>query len=141
MVKYFRENTRFVFKERRDNNKWIKDVIVSESANVKFKAGDINIIFCSDEYLLDLNKKYLSHDFYTDIITFDNCLNKIISGDLFISVDRVRENSRTYSSSFDEELHRVIIHGVLHLLGYKDKTKAQSKIMRDKENFYLKLIY
>jgi len=141
MVKYFRENTRFVFKERRDNNKWIKDVIVSESANVKFKAGDINIIFCSDEYLLDLNKKYLSHDFYTDIITFDNCSNKIISGDLFISVDRVRENSRTYSSSFDEELHRVIIHGVLHLLGYKDKTKAQSKIMRDKENFYLKLIY
>ena len=117
MVKYFRENTRFVFKGRRDNNEWIKDVIASESANVKFKAGDINIIFCSDEYLLELNKKYLSHDFFTDIITFDNCSDKIISGDLFISIDRVKENSKTYSSSFDEELHRVIIHGVLHLLG------------------------
>ena len=139
MVKYFREDTRFVFKRRRGNNEWIKDVIASESEKVKFKTGDINIIFCSDDYLLELNKKYLSHDFYTDIITFDNCSDKIISGDLFISIDRVRENSKTYFSSFDEELHRVIIHGVLHLLGYKDKTKAQSKLMREKESFYLKL--
>jgi len=139
MVKYFREDTRFVFKNRRDNNEWIKDVIASESEKIKFKTGDVNIIFCSDEYLLELNKTYLSHDFYTDIITFDNCSDKIISGDLFISIDRVRENSKTYFSSFDEELHRVIIHGVLHLLGYKDKTKAQSKLMREKESFYLKL--
>jgi rRNA maturation RNase YbeY len=139
MIKYFREDTRFLFKGRRDNNEWINDVITSESGKEKFRAGDINIIFCSDEYLLDLNKKFLSHDFYTDIITFDNCADKIISGDLFISIDRVRENSITYSSSFDEELHRVIVHGVLHLLGYKDKTKAQSKIMREKESFYLNL--
>jgi len=139
MIKYFREDTRFVFKGRRDNNEWLKDVITSESVKEKFRAGDINIIFCSDDYLLDLNKKFLSHDFYTDIITFDNCADKIISGDLFISIDRVRENSKTYSSSFDEELHRVIVHGVLHLLGYKDKTKAQSKIMREKESFYLNL--
>ncbi|HPS95671.1 MAG: rRNA maturation RNase YbeY [Bacteroidales bacterium] len=141
MVKYFREDTRFVFKGRRDNNEWIKGVIASESDNVKLRSGDINIIFCSDEYLLELNKKYLSHDFYTDIITFDNCSNQIISGDLFISIDRVRENSKTYSSSFDEELHRVIVHGLLHLLGYKDKTKAQSKVMREKESFYLNLRY
>lgn len=139
MIKYFSEDTRFVFKGRRDNNEWIKDVITSESVKEKFRAGDINIIFCSDDYLLDLNKKFLSHDFYTDIITFDNCTDKIISGDLFISIDRVRENSNTYSSSFEEELHRVIVHGVLHLLGYKDKTKAQSKIMREKESFYLNL--
>jgi len=139
MIKYFREDTRFVFKGRRDNNEWIKDVIISESGKENFRAGDINIIFCSDDYLLDLNKKFLSHDFYTDIITFDNCADKIISGDLFISIDRVRDNSKTYSSSFDEELHRVIVHGVLHLLGYKDKTKAQSKIMREKESFYLNL--
>ena len=141
MVKYFREDTRFVFKGRRDNNEWIKGVIASESDNVKLRSGDINIIFCSDKYLLELNKKYLSHDFYTDIITFDNCSNQIISGDLFISIDRVRENSKTYSSSFDEELHRVIVHGLLHLLGYKDKTKAQSKVMREKESFYLNLRY
>ena len=139
MIKYFREDTRFLFKGRRDNNEWLKDVITSESVKEKFRAGDINIIFCSDNYLLDLNKKFLSHDFYTDIITFDNCADKIISGDLFISIDRVRENSKTYASSFDEELHRVIVHGVLHLLGYKDKTKAQSKVMREKESFYLNL--
>ena len=139
MIKYFREDTRFLFKGRRDNNEWLKDGITSESVKEKFRAGDINIIFCSDDYLLDLNKKFLSHDFYTDIITFDNCADKIISGDLFISIDRVRENSKTYASSFDEELHRVIVHGVLHLLGYKDKTKAQSKVMREKESFYLNL--
>jgi len=139
MIKYFREDTRFVFKGRRNNNEWIKDVITSESDKEKFKTGDINIIFCSDDYLLDLNKKFLSHDFYTDIITFDNCSDQIISGDLFISIDRVRENSKIYFSSFDEEIHRVIVHGVLHLLGYKDKTKGQSKIMREKERFYLNL--
>ena len=109
MVKYFREDTQFVFKDRRANSRWIKDVIATESDQVKFKAGDINIIFCSDLYLLELNRKFLSHDYYTDIITFDNCSDKTISGDLFISIERVCENSKTYSSSFDEELHRVII--------------------------------
>jgi rRNA maturation RNase YbeY len=139
MVKYFREDTRFVFKGRRENSEWIKDVIASESGKVKFKAGDINIIFCSDEYLLELNNKFLSHDYFTDIITFDNCSGNIISGDLFISIDRVRENSKIYSSGFEEELHRVIIHGILHLLGYKDKTKAQSNLMREKEGTYLNI--
>ncbi len=139
MIKYFREDTRFVFKDKRANSKWIKDVISAESSKISFIAGDINIIFCSDLYLLELNKKFLSHDYFTDIITFDNCTDRVVSGDLFISVERVRENSKTYFSSFDEELHRVIVHGVLHLLGYKDKTKAHSKLMKEKESYYLNI--
>ncbi len=99
--------------------------------------GELSFIFCSDDYLLDMNKKYLNHDFYTDVITFDYCENDIVSGDVFISVDRIKENAQTYKSSFEKELQRVMIHGVLHLVGYKDKTDTEQKQMRERENFYL----
>jgi len=99
--------------------------------------GELSFIFCSDNYLLNMNKKYLKHNYYTDVITFDYCENNIVSGDVFISVDRIKENALTYKSSFDKELQRVMIHGVLHLVGYKDKTETQQKEMRDKENLYL----
>lgn len=135
MIRYFREQTSFVFKNRRQNSAWLKNVIVSESKNL----GDINIIFCSDDYLLDVNKKFLNHDYFTDIITFDYCEDNTISGDLFISVDSVRDNATHYDASFDQELHRVIVHGVLHLIGYDDHCDADITMMRSKEDFYLNL--
>ena len=102
-----------------------------------FLLGDITVIFVTDGYLLEMNKKHLNHDYYTDIITFDYCEGNIISGDLFISVDRVRENAATFDSPFLQELKRVMIHGVLHLCGHKDKTKEEEENMRSLENKYL----
>ena len=99
--------------------------------------GDVSVIFVSDDYLLEMNQTYLNHDYYTDIITFDYCEQNIISGDLFISVDRVRENADVFNADFRTDLHRVIIHGVLHLCGYKDKTEENEKEMRVLENKYL----
>ena len=99
--------------------------------------GDISIIFVSDSYLLEMNQKYLNHDYYTDIITFDYCDMNIVSGDLFISVDRVQENAETFDVDVLTELHRVMIHGVLHLCGYKDKTEEEERNMRELENKYL----
>lgn len=104
------------------------------------RVGTINIIFCSDDYLLDINKKHLSHDYYTDIITFDYSSKQSVSGDLFISVHRVQENSLNLSASFEKELYRVIIHGVMHLCGYGDKTKKELAIMRSREDFHLSQI-
>ncbi|MEN9303201.1 MAG: hypothetical protein RL264_1630 [Bacteroidota bacterium] len=99
--------------------------------------GDITVVFCSDDYLLQVNRTYLDHDYYTDIITFDYSDLGILSGDLFISLDRVKENAQDFSDSFENELKRVVFHGVLHLCGYKDKSKKDEKIMRIKENYYL----
>lgn len=99
--------------------------------------GDISIIFVTDSYLLEMNQKYLDHDAYTDIITFDYCVTNIVSGDLFISVDRVQENARIVNVDFLTELHRVMIHGILHLCGYKDKTDEEERLMRELENKYL----
>ncbi len=115
---------------------WIEYIITHEGK----KLGDINYIFCDDEYLLKINQDYLQHDYYTDIITFDYVKGKKISGDIFVSVTRVSENAPLLSKSFDEELHRVLAHGVLHLCGYKDKTEAEIKEMRNKEDFYLNAI-
>lgn len=115
---------------------WISKVCITENYNL----GDISLIFCSDEYLLDMNRTHLDHDYYTDIITFDYTDNQIVSGDLFISIDRVRENATDFSVSFEHELYRVIIHGVLHLCGYKDKSDDEEKLMRTKENNALSLI-
>ena len=115
---------------------WISKVCITENYNL----GDISLIFCSDEYLLDMNRTHLDHDYYTDIITFDYTDNQIVSGDLFISIDRVRDNASDFNVSFDHELHRVIIHGVLHLCGYKDKSDDEEKLMRTKENNALSLI-
>jgi rRNA maturation RNase YbeY len=114
---------------------WISDTIVNEA----FKEGDINYIFCGDDYLLDINVKYLKHNALTDIISFDYSLGKKLSGDIFISVDRVKDNSVKYEVNFDDELHRVIIHGILHFCGYKDKTKEDKRLMRKKEDYYLSL--
>ncbi|MFB9120191.1 rRNA maturation RNase YbeY [Bergeyella porcorum] len=115
---------------------WIEYIITHEGK----KLGDINYIFCDDEYLLKINQDYLQHDYYTDIITFDYVKGKKISGDIFVSVTRVSENAPLLSKSFEEELHRVLAHGVLHLCGYKDKTEAEIKEMRSKEDFYLNAI-
>ncbi|HCE58540.1 MAG TPA: rRNA maturation RNase YbeY [Prolixibacteraceae bacterium] len=115
----------------------LKKYIISLISNELKKTGSITIIFCSDNYLLEMNKKYLEHDYFTDIITFDYVENDIISGDLFISVDRVKENAEKFNTTFLNELVRVIFHGVLHLAGYKDKTTPDQQLMREKENFYL----
>lgn len=101
------------------------------------EVGDITVIFCSDEYLLEMNKEYLNHDYYTDIITFDYVEGNVISGDLFISVDRVRDNALQFDSTLLKELYRVVFHGTLHLVGYKDKTEDEKVVMRSKEDFYL----
>ena len=99
--------------------------------------GEINYIFCSDPYLLEINKQYLGHDYFTDILTFDYSQKPVVSGDLFISIDTVRENAEYYGATFEEELHRVIVHGLLHLIGYDDHTPEEQKTMREKENYYL----
>ena len=135
MVSYFLQDIDFVFKHKRLNNSWLKLVAESE---IK-KLGNINIIFCSDNYILDVNVKYLGHDYFTDIITFDYCEKDILSGDLFISIDTVRDNAEFYKTEFNDELNRVIVHGLLHLIGYDDHTPEEQKIMREKENYYLEL--
>ena len=112
---------------------WLKKVVVSEEKEL----GEISIVFTSDEYLLKVNNEYLKHDYFTDIITFDYCNDIIVSGDLLISVDRVQENAKSFGVSFITELRRVIVHGVLHLCGYKDKTDEEQTEMREKEDTYL----
>ena len=114
-------------------SRWIANTIVSEG----FTAGEINYIFCDDAYLLDLNIEFLNHDTLTDIISFDYTLGKLINGDVYISIQRVRENADDFGVSFANELHRVMIHGILHYCGYKDKTKDEITEMRSKENYYI----
>ena len=135
MVTYFREDTSFVFKDRRLNNRWLKLVAESEIRRL----GDISIIFCSDKKILEVNLEYLQHDYYTDIITFDYCEGDSLNGDLFISIDSVKENASYYGVEFSEELNRVIVHGILHLIGYDDHSEKDKKLMRQKENYYLSL--
>lgn len=101
--------------------------------------GDVNYILCSDAYLLDINRQYLNHDYYTDVISFDYCEDNVISGDIFISVDTVADNAKEYGVTFEKELARVMIHGVLHFVGYNDKSDEEVPIMRAKENQYLSL--
>ena len=135
MVSYFKEDTNFDFKEKRRTNRWLKLVAESEIRRL----GDISIIFCSDNFILDINIKYLQHDYFTDIITFDYCEGDTVSGDLFISVDSVRENASFYGVEFADELNRVIVHGILHLIGYDDHSEEDIREMRAKENYYLSL--
>lgn len=116
-------------------SKWISNVISLEG----FKEGELNYVFCDDAYLHKLNVEFLNHDTLTDIISFDYTIGKLISGDLFISIERVRDNASDFKVSFEDELLRVIVHGILHYCGYKDKTQEDLKIMRLKENFYLRL--
>ena len=133
MIHFFYENTEEKIQE---NLKfWIEKIIISEEK----KIGEINYIFCDDEYLLKINQDFLDHDYYTDIITFDQVRGKTISGEIFVSLQRIKDNASLISKNYEEEKKRVIAHGVLHLCGYKDKTEEQQKIMRAKEDFFLSL--
>lgn len=133
-INYFFE-TDFSFSNEEEIKLWINDTAEKE----KMAVGCLNFIFCDDEYLHKINVEYLNHDTYTDIITFDNSTKDEISSDIFISVARVKENASLYKNHFETELHRVIIHGVLHLLGYKDKSDTEQELMTSKEDFYLSL--
>ena len=135
MISYFFEDTGFQFRKKTLNSRWLRLVAESEIRRI----GQINIIFCSDNYILDVNQHFLQHDYFTDIITFDYCEGDRLSGDLFISVDSVRENSIEYGTEFDDELNRVIVHGVLHLIGYDDHCDDDIAVMRKKEDYYLSL--
>lgn len=132
---FFSEDTDYLPENQEHLTRWITSVIEAEG---KIPAA-ISFIFCSDEYLLRMNVEHLQHDYYTDIITFDYCEGAVISGDLFISVDRVRENASELQVPFEDELHRVMVHGVLHLLGYGDKTEAEQRAIRQKEDACLLL--
>jgi probable rRNA maturation factor len=116
-------------------NKWLSEVIKSES----FKEGEINYVFCDDEYLLKLNVEFLKHDTFTDILSFDYSLGKELHGDIFISIERVKENAEDFNVGFETELKRVMVHGVLHYCGYKDKSEEEERVMREKENHYINL--
>jgi len=132
-ILFFVEKTNFRIKNKIAVKRWLFDSIIQENKTL----GYINIILCTDDYLHDLNQKYLSHDTLTDIITFDFNEKELLVGEIFISIDRVKENAGIYGVKVVDELHRVIIHGVLHLCGYKDKSRKDKKLMTDKENYYL----
>ena len=119
--------------EINQNKKWLNQVISNEAK----EEGDITYIFCNDDYLLEKNIRFLNHNTLTDVITFDYCEGNSVSGDIFISIERVKENSEVFKVDFLTELNRVMVHGLLHLLGYKDKTEKESNLMRKKENYYL----
>ena len=135
MINYFFENidSRDIHP---DTSKWLENIIISENK----KPGEINYIFCDDDYLLKVNQDYLDHDYYTDIITFDYVKGKTISGDIFVSLPRILDNASTLSQNFESEFNRVLAHGILHLCGYKDKTEEEQTQMRAKEDFYINQI-
>lgn len=136
-IYFFVEEVNFILRDKNRIREWILNIILSNS----YTLGQINYIFCSDNFLLQTNVKYLKHDTFTDIITFDTSENSNeISGDIFISIERVKENAKSYRVSFTNELHRVMIHGILHLLGYNDNTNDEKVIMREKEDYYLSLL-
>lgn len=120
---------------RRQTTSWIRQVVQTHAC----QCGELSFVFCSDEHLLGVNRQFLDHDYYTDIITFDYTEGELISGEIFISLDRVKDNARKQKTTFQEELDRVIIHGILHLCGYKDKTPMQARKMRLAEDAALKI--
>ncbi len=135
-ISFHSEDVDFQLENEQKTIDWIVSTIHQEGKSVT----EISYIFCSDEYLYQMNLDYLNHDTYTDIITFDYTENSIVSGDIFISVDRVKENAEKFKTTFELELHRVMIHGVLHICGYKDKSKLHKEEMRKKEDSSLKLL-
>ncbi len=135
-ITYQTDDVKFPVLKRRYTTNWIKSV----SDLYQKKLGDIAYIFCSDTKILEINKKYLRHDYFTDIITFDYSEGKKISGDIFISLDTVKSNSEKFNTTYNEELHRVIIHGILHLCGFKDKSSKDEKLMREAEDIALSLL-
>jgi len=135
-VAFYSEDIEFDLSKKQETTRWIINAI--NDYTIKF--SDLSIIFCSDEHLLKINQEYLNHDYYTDIITFDHSdQENQIEGDIFVSIERIKENSTLNNVSFESELHRVIIHGVLHLLGFNDKTSKEKAQMRNLENHYLAL--
>ena len=139
MINFIAEKTKFNIKNKRLLKIWISNTIAKKNR----KIAEVTIVFCDDNYLLSLNKQYLNHDTYTDIITFDyykGDKEKPVCGDVFISIERVKENASKYSKTFENELHRVIIHGILHLLGYTDKSIASKKEMTKQENACLRIL-
>ncbi|BAP29583.1 putative metal dependent hydrolase [Chryseobacterium sp. StRB126] len=131
MIQFFYEN--LPESVDADYKQWLEDLILSEGK----KLGEINYIFCDDEYLLKINQDYLQHDYYTDIITFDYVKGKTISAEIFVSLQRISDNASTLSRDYEDELRRVLAHGILHLIGYKDKTEEEEKEMRRMEDLYL----
>ena len=131
MLKFFAEEISFKVSQPLKTSKWIKNISKSEG----YEIGDLNYIFCSDDYLLEVNKEYLDHDYYTDIITFDNSEEEgKLEGDIFVSVDRVKENAEGLNVAFETELRRVLVHGLLHLIGFADSDEELKKQMRAKED-------
>ncbi len=135
-INFYSEND-FQLGDEARHASWLENVITSEGKSLE----EIGYIFCDDDYLLKINIDYLDHDTYTDIITFDYSVGKILHGEIYISTERVLENSETYSVKFEEELRRVLVHGVLHLSGYKDKTEEEAALMRSKEEEKMKLFH
>ena len=134
MINFFNEDATFPLTGKKLATAASIKALIREEGK---KPGKLNFIFCSDDYLLKINREYLKHDYYTDIITFDYCDKDVISGEMYISLDRVADNARNYKASFDIELRRVIFHGVLHLCGYEDKNDESQALMRAKEDYYL----
>lgn len=133
-INFFTEETNYTLKGKTAVKKWIGETIATEG----YQLAELNFIFCSDDYLLRINQDFLQHDYYTDVITFDNSETfKTILGDIFISIDRVKDNARQNNATTFDELCRIMIHGTLHLLGYKDKSKKDKLAMTEKENLYL----
>ncbi|TDQ28683.1 rRNA maturation RNase YbeY [Tenacibaculum caenipelagi] len=132
----FNYETEFQLNNEENTSKWIETCIEKEG----FELGEINYIFCDDAYLHKINIEFLQHDTFTDIISFDYTLGKLVGGDIFISVERVKENAKEFDVSFENELHRVIIHGILHYMKYKDKTDEEKQLMRSKENECLEIL-
>jgi rRNA maturation RNase YbeY len=130
------QNT-YRLKNKRKISNWIKEV----TSNYEKEIGNITIVFSNDSYILEINKQYLNHNYFTDIITFDYSHNRMIEGDIFISLDTVLDNSKKYKVSFNNELLRVIIHGILHLLGFKDKEELDKTVMRENENKCLEIFF
>jgi probable rRNA maturation factor len=134
-IHFFSENIQYKIRGKTQIRKWIGETVTEENSIT----GELCFIFCDDDYLYTINHKYLNHNTLTDIITFPIVVDqKIVSGDIYISIQRVRENAIVFKQRIDDELHRVVIHGVLHLLGYNDSTKAEKKRMSAKEDYYLK---
>ena len=135
-IHFFTEEIPFTLKEKLNRKRWLTKI----ATNAGFKIKELNYVFCSDEYLYQMNRDYLKHDTYTDIITFDNSESKDdIEGDIFVSIDRVRENAKTHTQEVETEMNRVLAHGLLHLMGYKDKTQDEAALMRLKEEESIKL--
>lgn len=140
-IYFHNEDNNYTLRQKTKIKHWLQQAAKKEGYSIE----EVNYIFCSDEYVLQVNQQFLNHNYYTDIITFDNAdkeqkKQKLLVSDIFISIDRCKENAKTYNITTAEELHRILIHGLLHLCSYKDKTKATKQLMTQKEDYYLNLL-